>query len=81
MSELVFEGTWDEIAGHAAELTGKKVRLTVLAENTQQAEAEEYAATVAALSEGIESFRRGEGRPAREALEELRLHLSLLSLC
>ena len=32
----------------------------------------EYAETVKALKEGIESFERGEGRPAREALEELR---------
>ncbi len=32
----------------------------------------EYAETVEALREGIESFEKGEGRPAREALEELR---------
>jgi hypothetical protein len=72
MSGLILEGIWEEIVGHAAELAGKKVRLTVLAEDTQQARAEEHAATVAALREGNESFRRGEGRPAREALEELR---------
>ena len=32
----------------------------------------EYAETVKALKEGIDSIARGEGRPAREALEELR---------
>lgn len=32
----------------------------------------ERAETVAALRQGIEEFERGEGRPAREALEELR---------
>lgn len=32
----------------------------------------EYAESVKAIQEGIESFEKGEGRPAREALEELR---------
>jgi len=32
----------------------------------------ERAETVAALEKGIEEFERGEGRPARQALEELR---------
>jgi prevent-host-death family protein len=32
----------------------------------------ERAETVAALRQGIEEFETGEGRPAREALEELR---------
>ncbi|MFY9555051.1 MAG: type II toxin-antitoxin system Phd/YefM family antitoxin [Blastocatellia bacterium] len=32
----------------------------------------ERAETVAALKQGIEEFERGEGRPARKALEELR---------
>ena len=32
----------------------------------------ERAETVAALRQGIEEFERGEGRPAREALEGLR---------
>jgi prevent-host-death family protein len=31
----------------------------------------ERAETVAALRQGIEEFERGEGRPAREALQEL----------
>lgn len=32
----------------------------------------ERAETVVALKQGIEEFERGEGRPARKALEELR---------
>lgn len=32
----------------------------------------EYVETVEAIKEGIESFEKGEGRPAREALAELR---------
>lgn len=32
----------------------------------------ERAETVAALRQGLEEFKRGEGRPARQALEELR---------
>jgi hypothetical protein len=30
--ETILEGTWEEIARHADELAGKRVRLTVLAE-------------------------------------------------
>jgi hypothetical protein len=32
MAERVLEGTWEEIAQHADELSGKRVRLTVLEE-------------------------------------------------
>jgi prevent-host-death family protein len=32
----------------------------------------EYAETVAAIRKGIEEFERGQGKPAQEALEELR---------
>lgn len=30
MSQLVLEGTWEEVAQHAAALSGKQVRLTVI---------------------------------------------------
>ncbi len=71
MSELVLEGMWEEVVSHSSELAGKKVRLTVIDEPAE----EELAAAVAAIREGVESFWRGEGRPAREALEELRRKL------
>ncbi len=77
MSQMVLEGTWEEIVGRADELVGKKVRLTILEEdytpgaNGEISDVDEYDETVQAIREGIESFRRGEGRPAREALEEL----------
>lgn len=38
----------------------------------QMLERIEQAETVAALRQGVAEFERGEGRPAREALEELR---------
>lgn len=72
MSATVLEGTWEEIITHATEFAGKKVPLTVLDETTLAEEAAAHMAAVAALREGIESFQRGEARPAREALEELR---------
>lgn len=34
MAELVLEGTWEEVARHADELSGKRVRLTVLEEGS-----------------------------------------------
>ena len=72
MSTMVLEGTREEVIARATEFAGKQVRLTVLDEATLAEEAAEHAAAVAALREGIESFQRGEGRPAREALEALR---------
>ena len=33
MAEQVLEGTWEEIARHADELSGKKVRLIVIGES------------------------------------------------
>jgi hypothetical protein len=33
---IELEGTWEEIAAHAAELAGRRVRLTVLAEDNGQ---------------------------------------------
>ena len=29
MKQAIYEGTWEEIASHASELTGRRVRLTV----------------------------------------------------
>ena len=39
MLEEVLEGTWEEIAQHADELAGKRVRLTVLEEAREEARA------------------------------------------
>jgi hypothetical protein len=33
--ELELEGTWEEILAHSAELTGRRVRLTVLSDSTK----------------------------------------------
>ena len=30
MTQPIYEGTWEEIVSHASELTGRRVRLTVL---------------------------------------------------
>ncbi len=38
----------------------------------------ERAEAVEAICKGMESFERGEGRPAREALEELRKKLGII---
>lgn len=71
MSELVLEREWEEVVSHLSEFAGKKVWPTVIDEPAE----EELAAAVAAIREGVESFWRGEGCPAREALEELRRKL------
>ena len=35
MSEQVLEGTWEEVAEHANELAGRRVRLTIIEESNQ----------------------------------------------
>ena len=43
MSQLLeFEGTWEELASHAPEFRGKKLRLTVVGDETQRADEPEY---------------------------------------
>lgn len=36
MATTVFEGTWDEIVKHAAEFSGRRLRVTVLEEQKPQ---------------------------------------------
>ena len=36
MADIVIEGTWEEVAEHADELAGKRVRLTVLKEQVRE---------------------------------------------
>ena len=50
-----------------------------MSDQLKQKEVEERAAAVVAINEGIESFARGEGLPAREALARLSLKLGLTS--
>jgi hypothetical protein len=54
---LELEGTWEEIAAHAAELAGRRVRVTVLdaAENRQGVEAISPAERFAAAMRELES--------------------------
>lgn len=55
MSQQVLEGTWEEIVQHADELSGKRVRLTVLGQTTQQGE-KETPIVEAPLSELLEGL-------------------------
>jgi PHD/YefM family antitoxin component YafN of YafNO toxin-antitoxin module len=63
-------------------LTGNgRAELVVLDAETYQELIDkiEFAESVKDLKEGIESFERGEGRPAREALDELAKKHGILS--
>ena len=62
------EGVASEAAAHGL-LTPDGIESLLLAEMERIARTEE----VKAIRYGMEEFDRGEGRPAREALEELRL--------
>lgn len=61
MAERVIEGTWEEIAEHGGQLSGKRVRLTVLDENypengnTTTTEANPATEVLAALTGVIDS--------------------------
>lgn len=61
MAELIIEGTWEEIAEQGGQLSGKRVRLTVLDEiypengDTTTTEANSTTEVLAALSGVIDS--------------------------
>ena len=55
MGQQVLEGTWEEIVQHAEELSGKRVRLTVLDKSTQQ-RAENHPIEERPLSELLEGL-------------------------
>lgn len=61
MAELIIEGTWEEIAEKGGQLSGKRVRLTILDEiypengNTTTTEANSTTDVLAALSGVIDS--------------------------
>lgn len=63
MAERVIEGTWEEVAEHSGQLSGKRVRLTVLDEtypengNTTTTEADPATELLAALTGVIDSSR------------------------
>jgi hypothetical protein len=72
MSQQVLEGRWEEILDHADEFSGKRVRLTVLEEETQPRPNEAMLAAlreVAAIQNGM---RLTPGENSDELLREAR---------
>jgi hypothetical protein len=50
---LELEGTWEEVAAHASELAGRRVRLIVLAENKSDVEKRAAALDQALMDAGL----------------------------
>jgi hypothetical protein len=67
MSQQALEGTWEEIASHADELEGKRVRLTVLEEVVSPLPNE---AMLAALRE-VGEIQQGMGLTSGEGTQAL----------
>ena len=53
MAQLVLEGTWEEIARQAARFAGKRVRLTVLGDEEQEAPARNTPLSMTATPEEL----------------------------
>jgi len=70
MAQLVLEGTWEEIAGQAEQLSGKRVRLTVLPEGEAEVAAPKLPLYLTATPEEIIS--------ALDAVAEQNRHLPVL---
>ena len=54
METRTFEGTWEEVARHGPELTGKRVRLTVLDEPQPQSQLDSVLAKIIEAAEAFE---------------------------
>ena len=73
MAERVIEGTWEEIAEHGGQLSGKRVRLTVLDDtctenwNTTTTEAHPTTEVFAALTGVIDSRATSSTSPRKRS--------------
>lgn len=73
MAEHVIEGTWEEIAEHGGQLSGKRVRLTILdepyLENANSSATEESPATevLTALTGVIDSRKKSSNSPRKRS--------------
>jgi hypothetical protein len=70
MSQQVLEGTWEEIARHGDELSGKRVRLTVLEEEPIPNEA--MLAALRDVDEIQKGMRLTSGEDTKALLREAR---------
>lgn len=79
MLEEVLEGTWEEIAQHAEELTGKRVRLTVLEESCEELRAvgsqpnEAMLQVIAQVAQLQAGMRYTSGADTQQLLREARV--------
>ena len=72
MLEEVLEGTWEEIAQHADELAGKRVRLTVLDEAPAVRPNEAMLAALRAIEERSKDMPFTSGEDTQRLLREAR---------
>jgi len=70
MGQRILEGTWEEIARHADELAGKRVRLTVIEEPSRPNEA--MLAALRKIAEIQQEMTPTSGEDTRKLLREAR---------
>ena len=62
MESRTFEGTWEEVAQHGPELTGKRVLLTILDEPQPQSQLDSALAKIIEAAETLEAARPPAGQ-------------------
>ena len=71
MTTLVLEGTWEEIAKHAPEFTGRRLRVTVLEEQKPQPN-EKMREIMKLIKEKQKDMRYTDGSKTQEMLRAAR---------
>ncbi len=72
MATQILEGTWEEITKHAKSLVGKKVRLTVLEDETQPKSNEGMLEALRKIKERHEDMRETGGESSVDIIRRAR---------
>ncbi len=72
MATTIFEGTWDEIVKHAAEFSGRRLRVTVLAEEQKPQPNRKMQEIMEKVKELQKDMRFTDGSKTQEILRNAR---------
>lgn len=72
MTIRILEGTWEEITRHAKDLTGRKVRVTILEDETSRKPNEKALEVIRKVSERRKKMPKSSGKDTLKMIREAR---------
>lgn len=72
MTTQVLEGTWEEITRHAKDLTGRKVRVTILEDKTSPKPNEKALEVIRKVSDRRKKMPESSGKDTLKMIQEAR---------